>query len=130
MSEQKRFTKRWAELRIQFDGDFIEHPNFPDAYRQSGYDLGPNSRAGVLLLEGCVSGKPEDLKLIASPRAVVSDIKLPDGRSIPSGDKDTVIGAWQGEQLISLPTAPFEELWPIDSELAAAEFEVKGFSDM
>ncbi|MFA1628189.1 right-handed parallel beta-helix repeat-containing protein [Rhizobium mongolense] len=126
MSEQKRFTKQWAQLRIQFDGDVIEHPNFPDAYRQSGYDLGPNSRSGVLLLEGCVSGKPEDLKLIAAPRAVVSDIKLPAGRSIPSGNEETVIGAWQGEQLISLPTAPFEELWPIDSELAAAEFRSEG----
>jgi hypothetical protein len=111
-SEEKRFTKRWGELKIEFDGDQIEHSNFPDAYRGASYPLGPNSRGGQLNLFGHALGNPKELRLHEPPKATIRDIFLANGQSIPSGDGSDDIGAWQTYGLFTIKTCAFEDLWP------------------
>lgn len=111
-SEEKRFTKRWDELKIEFDGDQIEHANFPIAYREASYPLGPNSRGGQLALAGTRFGLPEDLRIGNAPEAVQRHLVLANGQTIPAGDGTTVIGAWQGSGLMTAGTCGFEDLWP------------------
>ncbi|MBY5422285.1 hypothetical protein [Rhizobium leguminosarum] len=111
-SEEKRFTKRWDGLKIEFDGDNIEHPNFPAAYRGASYPLGANSRGGQLKLSGHTIGVPNELHLDQPPKAIVRDIVLANGQSISSGDGSTYIGAWQTYGLFTVGTCVFEDLWP------------------
>ncbi len=44
-AEEKRFTRRWKELRIAMDGDWIWDNNSIEDYRGAGYALGPGTRA-------------------------------------------------------------------------------------
>ncbi len=111
-SEEKRFTKRWEELVISFDGDCIEHANFPAAYREAGYPLGDRSHSSPVVFNKLEFGLPIALRLIQPARAMPIDLKLPDGAVVTVGNRKTVIGAWQGKNLISAPTVAFEELWP------------------
>ncbi|MBY3138982.1 right-handed parallel beta-helix repeat-containing protein [Rhizobium laguerreae] len=112
VSEEKRFTKRWDALKIEFDGDQIEHSNFPAAYRGASYPLGANSRGGQLKLAGHTIGVPDQLHLDRPPQAIVRDIVLANGQTILSGDGSTDIGAWQTYGLFTLGACAFEDLWP------------------
>ncbi|GLR59325.1 right-handed parallel beta-helix repeat-containing protein [Rhizobium indigoferae] len=112
LSEEKRFTKRWEALAIVFDGDTIEHPNFPDAYRGAAYALGAKSRGAQLHLSGVRFGVPEDLKLENASKATTFQIILANGQTIPSGNDATSIGAWQTSGLFAVNTCGFESLWP------------------
>ncbi len=111
-SEEKRFTKRWMDLQITFEGDRMEHPNFPDAYRLAGYPIGSTAAGGQLTFADHAPGEPRSLRLVDPPLATSYDVVLADGRSITPVRSDTVIGAWQGDDLISLNTCSFESLWP------------------
>lgn len=46
INEQKRFTRRWDEFEIRFDGDVINDNYFPHAYKVLGYSLGNASKDG------------------------------------------------------------------------------------
>jgi hypothetical protein len=111
-SEAKRFTKRWDTLKIEFDGDQIEHSNFPAAYQGASYPLGPNSRGGQLALVGTQFGVPKGLQIANAPNAVPRNLTLASGQIIRSGDDTTVIGAWQEYGLFDVDTCAFRDLWP------------------
>ena len=43
-AEKKRFTRRWEELEIEMNGDWIYDKNSPEQYREAGYALGPDTK--------------------------------------------------------------------------------------
>lgn len=111
-SEKARFTKRWAELSIAFDGDLIDHPNFPETYRDASYPIGGLSHGGPIAFLGNIFGSPESLKLVQPPKSMPYEISLADGSVLRSDAAGSNVGAWQGADRISLETCAFSDLWP------------------
>jgi hypothetical protein len=45
-AENQRFTRRWSEFEIRFDGDLIDDAAFPIIFKLQGYAIGSHARTG------------------------------------------------------------------------------------
>ncbi|KQS76424.1 hypothetical protein ASG58_11415 [Rhizobium sp. Leaf383] len=109
--EGSRFTKRWTELAIYFDGDWIDHPMFPDGLRAQGYPIGAHASGERLHFHDAGVGSPEGLRLRSPRPAKSAEIELPDGRKRFIDSKKHLVGAWQNTGPLALDTAPFAAHW-------------------
>lgn len=105
ISEKKRFTKRWSELNIQFDGDIIHHPYFPRDLRTAGYPIGSDSKGYNPGFKNA-GQHAEGLKLERSSkgrgRALGFEIKYADEETTEEVERGGDVGAWQGDKLFKL----------------------------
>lgn len=110
--EEKRFTKDWGRLDIVFDGDIVDHPDFPAKIRAAGYPLGQDSRPGPVQFEDCSPGVPEGLDTAQAYPSISFQIELPNGLEVDVGGNVTRAGALQnGKKLARVKDPQFYELW-------------------
>ncbi|MES0883092.1 right-handed parallel beta-helix repeat-containing protein [Roseibium sp. SCP14] len=112
--EKKRFTKAWQELGITVDNDMVGHPSFPLELRSAGYPLGPKSSGEVPQFAKPDMGRPEGLRFKNAIDAAQVIFELPDGseqRNYADDKPPLVVGAWQGNELFTLPGPLFAEHW-------------------
>lgn len=100
-AEGKRFTRRWSEFAIQFDGDFIADNAFPSWFQMLGYAIGRHARSGDPKFSRVSKGVDFDA-LNFTPRtdspllanSIAMSIKLPGKKTIDL-PKNFNIGAIQ-----------------------------------
>lgn len=88
-AESQRFTRRWNELSIRFDGDIIQDAAFPEKFRLLGYKIGKNARGADPCFKS-VSKKTKFENLNFKPaknsplsgNAIEMNIFLPSGKKI------------------------------------------------
>ncbi|MBP1861560.1 right-handed parallel beta-helix repeat-containing protein [Rhizobium herbae] len=112
-AEEKRFTREWRKLGIEFDGDVVDHPDFPENLRNAGYPLGIYARRQPLLFHNERPGRPKGLRLSNAPVAIRLELRFPDGRQTYVRENRGVVGAWQDDGLIHVEDPAFVASWPV-----------------
>lgn len=110
--EKKRFTKRWADLRIEFNGDVIHHPDFPGKLKEAGYPLGSKVSGRDPRFRDRVLGLPAGLKTRRKLPAIDVTLEYPNKATETVIGKNHRAGAWQANDLFSLPGPSFWDDWP------------------
>ena len=94
--EESRFTRRWNDFGIRFDGDVSNDVNFPDALRAFGFPIGANARGTLPGFKDPTAKKP-DFSLArdapARKSAIELTIELPKEGTGSSPRKQFVIAA-------------------------------------
>lgn len=109
--EKNRFTKLWHDLDIHFDGDVIDHPDYPEKLRQAGYPIGPHARGGPIAFRDRAPGAPKGLKSIKTMAAIAFRIQLPDKQEQDISGPNYQTGAWQGKELFAVRGPLFYDSW-------------------
>ena len=112
--EKQRFTKAWGELGITVDNDMVGHPSFPQELRAAGYPLGPRSSGEQPQFTAPVHGRPDGLRLKSEMEAAQVEFELPDTgkvKNFADNKPPLRVGAWQGNELFSLPDPLFVRDW-------------------
>lgn len=110
--EEGCFTKGWGRLDIVFDGDVVDHPDFPENMRAAGYPIGLDSSSGPVVFADPRLGVPEGLETGRAYPPIAFRIELPNGRAVGVGGNVVRAGAWQdGKKLARVEDPQFYELW-------------------
>jgi len=117
-AEKERFTKAWEELGISFDGDVINHPDFPRMLRVAGYPIGAQANGEIPRFKDRRLGRPEDLRTRKKLPAVDIEVTFPSQEKTKLKGKELQAGAWQGNKPFTLPGPSFWENWPGPSRKA------------
>ncbi|MGB8290814.1 right-handed parallel beta-helix repeat-containing protein [Rhizobium ruizarguesonis] len=114
--ERGCFTRSWKRLGIVFDGDLIGHPDFPDALREAGYQVGHNAHSGAVKFADEAVGLPHGLAIPSPPAGQAFSIQSPDQTAAVFNPANYVVGAWQSGGIIAFPDPGFLDVWPMPSE--------------
>ncbi|BCH31096.1 hypothetical protein MesoLjLc_30260 [Mesorhizobium sp. L-8-10] len=109
--EEGRFTKDWGRLDIVFDGDIVDHPDFPDAIRAAAYPLGQDCSPGPVEFADRSPGVPRGLETDRTFPRVSFVIELPNGLTMDVAGNVTRAGAWQDGDLARVNDPQFYDLW-------------------
>ncbi len=109
--EEKRFSKDWSGLNIVFDGDVVDHPDFPSSVRAAGYPLGADCGPGPVEFADRSPGVPRGLETGRAYPCISFQIELPNGLALDVGGNVTRAGAWQNGDLVRVKDPQFYELW-------------------
>jgi len=111
-AEGGRFTRLWRALKITFDGDIINHPEFPEQLRNARYAIGEFARREELFFNDMSPGRPEGLKTAEPHSAIRLEAEFPDGQSRFVVETGAAVGAWQSNGVIEIGELAFETYWP------------------
>ncbi len=78
-AEVGRFTRRWEQFKIRFDGDMIFDKSFPGVYRMIGYPIGNGASGLDPMFKNVKKGTPiskYDFSLVTGSKAVGNSIAM------------------------------------------------------